>query len=99
MKQKKLLIFMPSIEGGGVEKNLFIISNYLSQNGIQVEVLTCNSDMKKMFNKNIKFIGTKNKLFIFFSCMLILYNEIFYSYNIIQIFFNSKRMSYESWYH
>ena len=27
MKQKKLIIFMPSIEGGGVEKNLFIISN------------------------------------------------------------------------
>ena len=31
MKQKKLIIFMPSIEGGGVEKNLFIISNYLSE--------------------------------------------------------------------
>ena len=30
MKQKKLIIFMPSIEGGGVEKNLFIIANYLS---------------------------------------------------------------------
>ena len=27
--QKKLIIFIPSIEGGGVEKNLFIISNYL----------------------------------------------------------------------
>ena len=23
-KEKKLIIFMPSIEGGGVEKNLFI---------------------------------------------------------------------------
>ena len=27
--KKKVIIFMPSIEGGGVEKNLFIISNYL----------------------------------------------------------------------
>ena len=59
--KKKLLIFMPSINYGGVEKNVFIISNYLSQKGMQVEVLTCNSDMKRMFNKNIKFIGTKNK--------------------------------------
>ena len=27
MKHKKLIIFMPSIEGGGVEKNLFIVSS------------------------------------------------------------------------
>ena len=26
---KKLIIFMPSIEDGGVEKNLFILLNYL----------------------------------------------------------------------
>ena len=59
--KKKLLIFMPSINYGGVEKNVFIISNYLQQKGMHVDVLTCNYDMKKMFNKNIKFIGTKNK--------------------------------------
>ena len=32
MTQKKLIIFMPSIEGGGVEKNLFLITNHLSKN-------------------------------------------------------------------
>ena len=31
MSQKRLIIFMPSIEGGGVEKNLFIISNFLTK--------------------------------------------------------------------
>ena len=31
MKIKKIVIFMPSIEGGGVEK-LVIISNFLSEN-------------------------------------------------------------------
>ena len=31
LSQKKLIIFIPSIEYGGVEKNLFIISNYLSK--------------------------------------------------------------------
>ena len=31
---KKVIIFMPSIEGGGVEKNLFIVSNYLAKKSI-----------------------------------------------------------------
>ena len=30
-KKKRLIIFIPSIEDGGVEKNLFIISNYLKK--------------------------------------------------------------------
>ena len=28
---KKLIIFIPSIEDGGVEKNLFVVSNYLKK--------------------------------------------------------------------
>ena len=28
-KNSNIVIFMPSIEGGGVEKNLFLITNYL----------------------------------------------------------------------
>ena len=40
MAQKKLLIFMPSIEGGGVEKNFFIISNYLVTKKIDVDIIT-----------------------------------------------------------
>ena len=31
MKQKKIIMFMPSIERGGVEKNFFIISNFLQK--------------------------------------------------------------------
>ena len=31
MQKNKLIIFMPFIGGGGVEKNLFLISNYLSK--------------------------------------------------------------------
>ena len=46
-KQKKLLIFIPSIEGGGVEKNLFIISNFLSTKISEVYILTANLDKKK----------------------------------------------------
>ena len=28
---KNILIFIPSIENGGVEKNLFVVSNYLKK--------------------------------------------------------------------
>ena len=31
MKQKKIILFIPSIEGGGVEKNFFLISNFLGK--------------------------------------------------------------------
>ena len=57
---KKLIIFIPSIEEGGVEKNLFIVANYLAQKKINIEVLTCNSNKSKYFNKKIKFIGPKS---------------------------------------
>jgi glycosyltransferase involved in cell wall biosynthesis len=61
--KKKLIIFHPSLEEGGVEKNLYLISNYLNDQGIVTEILTCNYDKKKRFNKGIKFIGTKSLFF------------------------------------
>ena len=58
--RKKLIIFIPSIEEGGVEKNLFITTNYLAQKKLNIEILTCNSNKSKYFDKKIKFIGPKN---------------------------------------
>jgi len=58
--KKKILIFIPSIEDGGVEKNLFVVSNYLNANNFSVEILTCNKDKSKKFTKGIKFIGNNN---------------------------------------
>lgn len=58
--KKKIIIFNPSLEDGGVEKNLFLISNYLNFQNYSVEILTCNNDKLKKFNRGIKFIGTKN---------------------------------------
>ena len=57
--KKKIIMFIPSIEDGGVEKNLFVVSNYLYANNFSVEILTCNYDKSKNFNKGIKFIGKK----------------------------------------
>jgi glycosyltransferase involved in cell wall biosynthesis len=58
--KKKLIIFMPSIEGGGVEKNLFIICNYLISRMKTVKVLTANEKDKKYFNKQISFLSPKS---------------------------------------
>ena len=55
--KKKLIIFIPSIEDGGVEKNLFEVSNYLSKKNISLEIITCNKNMSSNFSKDIKFIG------------------------------------------
>ena len=64
---KKILIFVPSIEDGGVEKNLFLISNYFYQNGINVNIISANRDKKKYFNNqhgrnNIRYSLIKTKI-------------------------------------
>ena len=45
---KKILIFMPSIEGGGVEKNLFLVSNYLVKIFKNVSLITISKNTKKI---------------------------------------------------
>ena len=59
---KNLIIFMPSIEGGGVEKNLFIISNYLSKYIKNISIITLSSNYKKKFKKKIKFLTLSNPM-------------------------------------
>ena len=61
--KKKLLVFIPSIEDGGVEKNLFIILNYLKLKIKDVHLLTFDSSKKNYFNKQIKII---NPIFNFY---------------------------------
>ena len=82
---KKIIFFIPSIEDGGVEKNLFVVSNYLKRKNIPIEILTCNSNMSKKFIRGIRFIGTKSKFWIdksrsikYSICLLILlFNLLF----------------------
>ena len=49
--KKRLIIFMPSVEGGGVEKNFFIISNYLSTKFSDVTLITISKLHKNKVNK------------------------------------------------
>ena len=78
MKKKDLIIFMPSIEGGGVEKNLFIISNYLSSKIKNISIITTGIKYRKNFKK-INFITPKSlfwentsRRIKYFICLLIL---------------------------
>ena len=57
---KKLVIYIPSIEMGGVEKNLFYISDYLLKKDIDFYIITANTNKKKFFNSRVKFICPKS---------------------------------------
>ena len=59
MKQKRLIIFIPSIEGGGVEKNLFIISDYLKDKIKNISLITVSNKFKNRFSHKIKFVSPK----------------------------------------
>lgn len=72
MTKKKLLLFFPSIEDGGVEKNFFIIANYLAKKQKNISLITVNKNLEsKLRNINIivpsinvqKFSGRKIKYF------------------------------------
>lgn len=55
-QNKKLIIFIPSIEDGGVEKNLFILLNYLEKKIKNITLLTYRKPKIKL-KKNIKIIS------------------------------------------
>jgi len=89
-KLKSLLIFIPSIENGGVEKNLYLVANYLAKKNVSVKILTSFSNGRKFFDKRIKIISLKNKgnlinsrflktlitIFLFFKCCCFKNNPI-----------------------
>ena len=61
MISKKIVIFMPSIEGYGVEKNLFIITNYLSKYFQKIFIITTSKKYKKRFKSKIYLISPRSK--------------------------------------
>jgi len=62
---KKIYLFCPSINDGGLEKTLSIYANFLT-NTFQVHLITntFNNNRLKIFNKKVKIINFKNKLFL-----------------------------------
>ena len=80
--KKKLIFFMPSMEGGGVEKNLIIISNYICKKKINLNLISYKNNFKKNFNNKINFITPKfsnsnrSKYFKYFFCLFLLAKEL-----------------------
>jgi len=60
-KKKGIIFFMPEIGVGGVENNLFNISNYLSKKLKNIKIFTNSKIIKKKFFSNIEIIVTKFK--------------------------------------
>jgi len=92
MKNKKIIIFMPSIEGGGVEKNLIIITNYLAKKFENVKLITYDKYFKKKFDKKVEFLTVKNKKIItkkynkYLLCLIILIKELIKQKSIVVSF-------------
>ncbi len=95
--RKKLLIFIPSIEGGGVEKNLFILSNYLKDKINNISLITISNKFKNRFSGKIKFIspkanfwgsiGRRKKIFV---GLILLFIEILKDRNILVFCFQAN---------
>ena len=73
---------MPSIDGGGVEKNLFIISNFLSSKLNDIILITFDSRFNKKFDNKIRIINAVkkpkkrySKYYKYFKCLKILIYE------------------------
>jgi glycosyltransferase involved in cell wall biosynthesis len=58
---QKILLFIPNIERGGIEKNLIILSKYFCQKKYEVEIIfgKISREIKKKLSRKIKFIRPK----------------------------------------
>ena len=45
--KKEIVFFMPSFEGGGVEKNIRMIANYFASKNVKISLITTSKKVKK----------------------------------------------------
>ena len=88
---------MPSIEGGGVEKNLFIVANYLTKKVSKISLITASKKYKSRFLKSIVFISPKSNTWDFksrktkyFICLILLLREILRDRNVLVFAFQAN---------
>ena len=97
MNKKNLILFMPSIEIGGVEKNFIIISNFLASKFNKLTVITTSINKKNKFSKKIKFISQSkinlsnySRRFKFLVGLLMLATEIIKNKNSVVLCFQAN---------
>ena len=97
MDKKKLILFMPSIEGGGVEKNFFITANFLSKKIDNLSIITTFAESKKKLDKKIKLILPHQKFWEYsnrktkyFICLYMLIKKILFDKEITVFAFQAN---------
>ena len=97
MKKKKVIIFMPSIEGGGVEKNLFIITNFLTKKYNNLSLITVSKKFSSKFNNSVKLICPRlniwdqmNRRIKYIISIFLLIKELLNNRNIYCFFISGK---------
>ena len=81
--KKKLIIFMPSMEGGGVEKNTILITNYLANYINNIEFITFDNKFNKYFDKKVRIINhvanskiKRSKYYKYLMCLILLVRSL-----------------------
>ena len=95
--KKNLVIFSPSIDRGGVEKNLFLITEFLSERLPNICLITSNFKDKKKFSKKIKiytppknYLNFKNRILRNIVCTIILIRLILKKKKFLLLSFNAN---------
>ncbi len=95
--EKKLLVFIPSIEDGGVEKNLFLILNYLSKKIGKIDLITYNKNSENKFNQKINlicpyfnFFKFNSRLCKYFFCIFVLISKLLFNRNYLILSFQAN---------
>ena len=97
MKKKEILIFMPTMDIGGVEKNLINIANYLIKKFDKISLITISNNFKNKFDHKIKFISLKSKFWDslgkrkkFILCLYLLFLQILKNKNVVVLSFQGN---------
>ena len=95
--KKEIVFFMPSFEGGGVEKNIRMIANFFASKNVKISLITTSKKVRGKFKKNIDFISPKSdywdkqKRFIkFIICIFFLFQNYRKNRNINVFCFQSN---------
>ena len=83
---------MPSIEGGGVEKNLFIISNYFASKLDNIYLITASKKYSNKFSKKINLISPNSNIWDHFGRRV----KYLICFFIIQIILKKKYLYFAS---
>ena len=80
--KKKIIFFMPSFEGGGVEKNIILIANHFIKKKLNISLITASKHAKKKIDGAVNFISpignswnNYGRIPKYLICVLLLFKE------------------------